>query len=95
MTQDVAAAAREVRVCNRRGLHARAAALFAKTAQSFAAEISVSRADLTVDGTSIMDLMMLAAGPGTVLRIETVGEDAATALDALAELVAAGFHEQG
>lgn len=87
-------AVREVCVRNRRGLHARAAALFARTAQGFSAEITVSRADLAVDGTSIMDLMMLAAGPGTVLRIQTDGDDAEAAAEALADLVAAGFHEQ-
>ncbi len=86
---------REVRICNRRGLHARAAALFAKTAQGFTAEITVMKADLAVDGTSIMDLMMLAAGPGTVLRLEAEGGDAERALTALAALVDAGFHEQG
>ncbi len=88
-------ACREVLICNRRGLHARAAALFAKTAQGFDAEITVIKADLEVDGTSIMDLMMLAAGPGTTLRIETAGDDAEAALAALADLVGAGFHEQG
>ena len=86
---------REVRICNRRGLHARAAALFAKTAQVFAAESTVTKADFAVDGTSIMDLMMLAAGPGTLLRIEAEGVDAEAALTALAALVDAGFHEQG
>ncbi|MFW5680067.1 MAG: HPr family phosphocarrier protein [Pseudomonadota bacterium] len=85
----------EVPIRNRRGLHARAAALFAKTAQGFACEIRVRRADLVVDGTSIMDLMMLGAGPGTILLIETEGDDAVAALEALRALVEAGFHEQG
>jgi phosphocarrier protein len=85
----------DVCIRNRRGLHARAAALFAKTAQDFDAEILVRKADLAVDGTSIMDLMMLGAGPGTMLRIETEGAEAERALDALCRLVEAGFHETG
>ncbi|TVQ28930.1 MAG: HPr family phosphocarrier protein [Geminicoccaceae bacterium] len=85
----------EVMICNRRGLHARAAALFAKTAQEFNAEVTVIKADFAVDGASIMDLMMLAAGAGTALRIEAVGVDAEAALAALVALVEAGFHERG
>ncbi|MEO1090083.1 MAG: HPr family phosphocarrier protein [Pseudomonadota bacterium] len=84
-----------MKIRNRRGLHARAAALFAKTAQGYDAAVAVARQDLVVDGTSIMDLMMLAAGPGADLRIETDGRDAEDAANALAALVGAGFNEPG
>jgi phosphocarrier protein len=84
-----------VRIANARGLHARAAALFAKTAQGFAASVRVRKAELEVDGTSIMDLMMLAAGPGSALEIETDGADQDEALGALTALVEAHFHERG
>lgn len=92
---------RAVTITNRRGLHARAAAKFVKTAELFQAEIAVLRvepADLCcagerVSGRSIMGLMMLAAAPGTALELRAAGDDAAAALDALATLVAAKFHE--
>jgi phosphocarrier protein len=84
-----------VRIANARGLHARAAALFAKTAQGFSAEVRVRKADLEVDGTSIMDLMMLAAGPGSVLEILAEGADQDAAVAALTRLVDAHFYEQG
>jgi phosphocarrier protein len=85
----------QVTVANARGLHARAAALFAKTAQGFAARVRVRKAELEVDGTSIMDLMMLAAGPGSALEIEADGADQEKALAALIALVEAHFHERG
>ncbi len=85
---------RVVTVANARGLHARAAALFAKTAQSFDAAVTVRKVDLEVDGTSIMDLMMLVAGPGSTLHIHATGPEAEGAADALEELVTAQFHEQ-
>jgi len=84
-----------VRIANARGLHARAAALFAKIAQGYTATVRVRRAELEVDGTSIMDLMMLAAGPGSVLEIEADGVDQEAAVQALADLVEAHFHERG
>lgn len=83
----------EVTIVNSKGLHARAAALFAKTAAGFDADISVFKADLEVDGTSIMDLMMLVAGPGTTLKIVGCGPQAAEAVDALCDLVRQRFHE--
>lgn len=83
-----------VRIANARGLHARAAALFAKTAQQFDAAVAVRKAELEVDGTSIMDLMMLVAGPGSTLHVRAEGPDAEAALEALEALVVAHFHEQ-
>ena len=78
---------------NRRGLHARAAAKFVKTASRFDADIAVSCNGVRVSGLSILGLMMLAAGPGTDIDIETAGRDAAAALAALAGLVESGFDE--
>ncbi|MGD9866626.1 MAG: HPr family phosphocarrier protein [Hyphomicrobiales bacterium] len=83
----------EVTVCNRKGLHARASALFVKCAERWDAEISVTREGTTVPGTSIMGLMMLAASQGSSILIETEGPEARAALDALVMLVEAGFNE--
>jgi phosphocarrier protein len=85
----------QVQIANARGLHARAAALFAKTAQGFDAQVRVRKAELEVDGTSIMDLMMLAAGPGSALEIAADGADQDAALAALIALVDAQFYERG
>lgn len=78
---------------NRRGLHARAAAKFVKTASGFDADVAVTCNGTRVSGLSILGLMMLAAGPGTEIRIETAGSDAAAALAALVRLVDGGFDE--
>lgn len=86
---------RDLTVVNKRGLHARAAARFVQTAERFEAEITVTKDTTTVGGTSIMGLMMLAASPGTVIRITAEGPDAEEALDALGELVAGYFGEEG
>ncbi|MDD9991635.1 MAG: HPr family phosphocarrier protein [Rhodospirillales bacterium] len=80
-------------IANRRGLHARAAANFVKTASQFEADVVVSCNGTRVSGHSILGLMMLAAGPGTEIEIETAGRDAAAALAALAQLVDGGFDE--
>ena len=80
-------------ILNKRGLHARAAAKFVKTASAFNAEITVSRAGQAVSGHSIMGLMMLAASPGCEIEISCSGEDAQLALETLAELVANKFEE--
>ena len=88
-----AALTRELAIINQRGLHARASAKFVKCAETFQAEIEVSRDGQTVPGTSIMGLMMLAAHIGTSIPVRAEGPDAAAALDALAELVGAKFGE--
>ena len=80
-------------VRNRKGLHARASAKFVKCAEQFEAEIHVTRDDQRVGGTSIMGLLMLAAGPGVTLLIEAAGPQAANAMAALVELVDDGFGE--
>ena len=84
---------RMVTITNTRGLHARAAARFVKLAETFDAEISVTAHGQTVSGLSIMGLMMLAAGPDTLVEVRSSGAEAAAALDALAGLVEAGFEE--
>lgn len=83
----------EVRIVNQRGLHARAAAKFVRAASAFSARIEVSRDDLTVAGTSILGLMLLAAGIGSTLTLRAEGEDAAGALATLADLIGRGFDE--
>jgi phosphocarrier protein HPr len=84
----------EVKVMNRKGLHARASASFVKCVEKFDAEVSVTKDGQTVNGSSIMGLMMLAAGPGSIILIETEGPEAEEALDALTSLVESRFHEQ-
>ncbi len=79
---------------NRKGLHARASAKFVKCAETFKATVRVTRDGQTVGGTSIMGLMMLAAGPGTSISIEAEGEDADAVIKALTELVESGFGEE-
>src|SRR6185437_13864387 len=85
---------RRVTICNERGLHARAAARFVKLADQFDAEILVAKNGTTVSGRSIMGLMMLAAGPGTMIELQGSGPDAARAVAALTELIAGGFDEK-
>ncbi len=84
----------EVTIRNMRGLHARASAKFVKCAEMFDAAVLVTRSGETVGGTSIMGLMMLAASQGTQILIETSGPEAKGALDALVDLVEAGFNEE-
>lgn len=81
-------------IVNTRGLHARASAKFVQCTEQFNAEVKVSKEGNAVSGTSIMGLMMLAAGPGTSILIEATGEEADAALDALEALVTDGFGER-
>lgn len=87
-------AERNVTIINRLGLHARAAARFVNEACAFDADISLERAGQTVNGKSIMGVMMLAASPGTELVIHAEGDDAEAALDALETLIANRFDEE-
>ncbi|HEV3371995.1 MAG TPA: HPr family phosphocarrier protein [Xanthobacteraceae bacterium] len=84
---------RVLEICNKKGLHARASAKFVQTVERFDAEVKVTRGQETVGGTSIMGLMMLAAGPGTCITVEATGAEAAEAVEALANLVASRFTE--
>lgn len=82
-----------VTICNQRGLHARASAKFVAEAGKFDARITLSRDGEQVQADSIMELLMLAAGPGAKVTIHAEGADAQDALDALSKLVEAGFDE--
>ena len=81
----------ELLVRNQLGLHARACALFVKTAARFAAEVTVRRDDLEVNGKSIMGVMMLAAEEGSTIQVRAQGRDADEAVAALRELVDGKF----
>ena len=85
----------KVTIKNRLGLHARPAMLFVETASRFAADISVRRSDSdsSVDGKSIMQMMMLAATKGTQIEITAKGDDGADAIASLIELVKSNFEE--
>jgi phosphocarrier protein len=85
---------RTLTICNRRGLHARAAAKFVSLAERFGASVDVVKDGQSVSARSIMGLMMLGAGIGSAIELRAEGWDAKEALDALVALVEAGFHEQ-
>jgi phosphocarrier protein HPr len=86
-------ARRVVKICNQRGLHARAAARFVKTAAQFDAEVWVRKNGTSVSGRSIMGLMMLAAASGTLIELTATGRDAETAVGTLAHLIECKFDE--
>ena len=98
--EDAAAAAaanvivRQVVICNRRGLHARAAAKFVTLAERFGASVDVIKDGQDVSARSIMGLMMLGAGMGSTVELRAEGWDAKEAMDALTALVEAGFDER-
>ena len=85
---------KDMPIVNRKGLHARASAHFVRCAEGFDAEITVSKDQSTVGGTSIMGLMMLSAAQGSTIRVAAEGREAAAALDALSALVASRFGEE-
>jgi phosphocarrier protein len=84
---------RDVGIINRRGLHARAAAKLVTLAERFSASVDVAKDGQSVSARSIMGLMMLGAAPGSSVRLSAEGFDAKEALDAIAALIEAGFHE--
>ncbi len=87
------ACTREVRIANRRGLHARASAKFVHIASELPAEVEVEKDGNRVCGTSIMGLMMLGAAMGDSITIHTSGDGAEDAIDRLAKLVEDRFGE--
>ncbi len=93
MTTSAASVCHTATIVNERGLHARAAAKFVKLVDSFDATVTVERGGTSVDGRSIMGLMMFGAGPGTELQLTAVGPQAEAAMGALADLIARGFDE--
>ena len=82
-----------IRIINKLGLHARAAAKFVKLASGFESNIELVRDSRTVNGKSIMGIMMLAASQGTDLVLQAEGKDADEAVNALASLVNNRFDE--
>jgi phosphocarrier protein HPr len=84
---------RSVRVSNRLGLHARAAARFVHLASRFQSHVKVSRDSQTMDGKSIMGILLLAAAAGTVLTISASGDDEQAAVDALCAFIETGLGE--
>ena len=81
-------------IANQKGLHARAAAKFVKTAGAFTSDIRVTTGEMDVSGGSIMGLMMLAASIGSELEIRAQGTDARAAIDALVDLIERKFDEE-
>ena len=90
---DTGSVAMEIGIVNRRGLHARAAAKLVTLAERFSATVEIAKDGQSVSARSIMGLMMLGAGPGSTVRLTAEGFDAKEALDAIAALIEAGFHE--
>jgi phosphocarrier protein len=85
---------RNFKIINKRGLHARAAARFVQCVERFDATVTVAKDQTSVDGVSIMGLMMLAAGPGSTVRVSASGAEAEAALAAIAELIKGKFGEE-
>ena len=83
----------QITIINKLGLHARAAAKFVGCAGAFSSSIQAGKDGQLVDGKSIMSVMMLAAGKGTVLDIEISGDDEEAAMEALKTLIANRFDE--
>jgi phosphocarrier protein HPr len=85
----------EVRVVNRLGLHARAAAKLVRAASAFKSAVRLERADRAgaADAKSILSVLVLAAARGTELRVSADGADERAALDAVCELISNGFGE--
>ena len=87
-------ATKDLTIENRNGLHARPAALFVKISSRFRSEVWVEKDGERVNGKSIMGLMMLAAGKGSVLRVTAEGDDALTVLTELESLISTRFGEE-
>jgi phosphocarrier protein len=85
---------RDFRISNKLGLHARPSAQLTQVASRFAADIHIARNGRRVNAKSIMGVMMLAAGQGTTVTVDADGPDEQAAVDALGELIGAGFGEE-
>ena len=85
---------REVTIRNRLGLHARAAARFVHTANRFRARVTASRNGRTMDGKSILGILLLAASQGSVLELCAEGDDEEAAVAALSALVEGGLGDE-
>ena len=85
---------KECTVQNKMGLHARPAALIVKTANAFRCDVTLLKDGQSVNGKSIMGVLMLAAAKGSTIQVKTEGEQAKECLDAIAALFDKGFNEQ-
>ena len=88
------AVVRVIRIVNEKGLHARASARFVQTMEKFDADVRVIRCNESVSGTSIMNLMSLAAARGTDITVDAVGKDAEAAVAAIDSLISSRFGEE-
>ena len=84
---------REFTINNKLGLHARPSAQVTQVASKFASDIHIARNGRRVNAKSIMGVMMLAAGQGTVVTVDAEGDDAQAAVDAIGALIDGGFGE--
>ena len=85
---------KEFVIVNKLGLHARASALFVKTASRFTSEIKLARDGVEVNGKSIMGIMMLAASKASTVRLTAAGADEAEAMQTIGDLITNGFGEE-
>lgn len=85
---------KEIKVINKLGLHARAAAKLAKTAGQFSSRIQIANGQTRVDGKSVMSLMLLAASKGLVLEVCADGRDEEAAMTAIKTLINNRFDEE-
>jgi phosphocarrier protein len=85
---------KEFMIINKLGLHARASALFVKTASRFSSDVKLSRDEVEVNGKSIMGIMMLAASKGSSVCLTVTGTDETDAFQAIGDLITNGFGEE-
>jgi phosphocarrier protein len=85
--------ARDIEIKNKLGLHARAAAKLVHVAARFKADIKIRKGDEEVDGKSILGILLLAAGRGSVIAVKADGDDERAAVDAVEALIDAKFDE--
>ena len=85
--------AKDVEIKNKLGLHARAAAKLVHTAARFKSSIKIKKGDEEVDGKSILGILLLAAGKGSMITVRAEGEDEAAAVEAIEQLIDAKFDE--
>ena len=85
---------KEFLIVNKLGLHARASALFVKTASRFTSDVKLAKEGVEVNGKSIMGIMMLAASKGTNVTLSVEGTDEGEALHTIGDLITNGFGEE-
>ena len=85
---------RDVEIVNKLGLHARPSAKLTQLVSSFKSQVFMTRNGRRINAKSIMGVMMLAAAKGSIITLETDGEDEVEAINALAELISSGFGEE-